>query len=303
MAGLWSIPRLTTLLLNGRRVKTIIRYSMIDIDHSTFKAEVGNESLNVARAALLFARGIAYPDLRPSRYITRLDHWADAASRKMTAKRAIQRTRQLFEFMFDEVGLQGNRDDYTDPRNSFLNEVMDRRLGLPITLSVIFLELAGRLNLNAEGVGLPGHFIVAAYDEEDQRHLFDPFNSGVAVTEQQAIEIVRRTAGYTGSVNPSWFDALAPRAIIARMLFNLRGTYIAREAWNETLATLDHLRALQPSVAEHSRDMGLAYLRKSEPRKAVEMLEQYLVLKPDAADVESIRNSLAPLIDRLARLN
>jgi regulator of sirC expression with transglutaminase-like and TPR domain len=87
------------------------------------------------------------------------------------------------------------------------------------------------------------------------------------------------------------------------MLFNLRGTYIAREAWNETLATLDHLRALQPSVAEHSRDMGLAYLRKSEPRKAVEMLEQYLVLKPDAADVESIRNSLAPLIDRLARLN
>jgi len=276
---------------------------MTDIDSSTFKAEVGSESLNVARAALLFARGVAYPDLRPSHYIARLDNWADGASRTMTAARAIQRTRQLFEFMFDEVGLQGNRDDYTDPRNSFLNEVMDRGLGLPITLSVIFLELAQRLNLNAEGVGLPGHFLVAVTDEEDQRHLFDPFNSGVAVTQAQAVEIVRRTAGYTGSINPNWFEAIPPRAIIARLLFNLRGTYIAREAWDETLATLEHLRLLQPNVAEHSRDMGLAYLRKSEPRKAVEMLEQYLALKPDAADVESIRNSLAPLIDRLARLN
>jgi len=276
---------------------------MTDIDHSTFKAEVGNESLNVARAALLFARGIAYPDLRPSHYIARLDNWADEASRKMTAARSIQRTRQLFEFMFDDVGLQGNRDDYTDPRNGFLNEVIDRGLGLPITLSAIFLELAERLNLNAEGVGLPGHFIVGVYDEEGQRHLFDPFHSGVAVTRDQAIELVRRTAGYTGTINPDWFDSTPPQAIIARMLFNLRGTYIAREAWDETLATLEHLRVLQPNVAEHTRDMGLAYLRKSEPRKAVEMLEQYLVLKPDASDVESIRNSLAPLIDRLARLN
>ena len=159
------------------------------------------------------------------------------------------------------------------------------------------------LEFKYRGVGLPGHFLVAVTDEEDQRHLFDPFNSGVAVTRDQAVEIVRRTAGYTGSINPNWFEAIPPRAIIARILFNLRGTYIAREAWDETLATLEHLRALQPNVAEHSRDMGLAYLRKSEPRKAVEMLEHYLALKPDASDVESIRNSLAPLIDRLARLN
>jgi regulator of sirC expression with transglutaminase-like and TPR domain len=231
-----------------------------------------------------------------------LDEWADAARRVMTSASVLRRTVQLFEFM-NGIGLRGNRTDYTDPRNSFLNEVMDRGLGLPITLAIVFLELAQRLEIAAEGVGLPGHFIVAICDEAGERYFFDPFNNGAALTRDDALALVRRTTGFEGGVNEEWFASTTARALIARLLVNLRSNYIQKEMWAECLVVLAHLRVLQPEVAEHARDMALAYLRHNEPRSAVTMLEQYVTQKPNASDIEPLRRALGPLIERLAKLN
>ena len=136
---------------------------MIAIDQSSFKQEVrAANGPGLARAALLFAREIAYPELRPSEWLARLDHWADDVQGRIPADEPPwEQAQRLSDFLFSEIGLRGNREEYTDPRNSYLNEVMERGLGLPILLSVIYVEVATRLGLQAAGIGLPGHFVAA----------------------------------------------------------------------------------------------------------------------------------------------
>ncbi len=275
-----------------------------DIDQRTFAEEVsGAQPIHLARAALLFARGIAYPDLRPSVYLERLERWAETARARSAADvSALARAMTLTRFLFDELGLLGNQEDYYDPRNSFLNDVIDRRRGLPISLSVIFLDLAQRIGLIAEGIGLPGHFVVAVRTPE-ARIFLDPFHGGMMLTMEDMVHLVGRATGYDGPLRPEWLISMEPDAILARMLLNLLGLYLHQEQWSLALATVEHLHTLHPDTPDYLRDLGLLYARTRALRRAVECLEEYLQRFPTAADADVIRQTVAVLVEQMARWN
>ncbi len=274
-----------------------------DLDSLTFAAEVRGAEPGLARANLLLAREVAYPRLRLGPYLAQLDAWAAAARDRMPRSESpLGRAVRLAQYLFDEVGLAGNTEEYDDPRNSYLNEVMERGAGLPIALSAIFLEVAGRIALPAEGIGLPGHFIVAVR-EGGLQHFLDPFHGGMPLERDDMAALVRRITGYEGGLRPEWLQPQPPRAILARMLFNLRGVYAQREAWPQALAVLERLRLLQPIVPDHLRDIGLLRWRAGARRAAVEALESYLLAAPAAPDAGQVQQSLNALLAELARLN
>jgi len=276
-----------------------------DIDLATFHSEVraAGEDLSPARAGLLFAREIAYPDLRPSDYLAQLDDVAMAA-RVALAPHATAETRgfALAEFLFQSLGLRGNRADYYDPRNSYLNEVLGRRLGIPISLSAVYLEIGQQLGLPVAGVGLPGHFVVAVDAPAGPLYL-DPFNGGARLTLEDCAQRVRSASGYSGVFDPRWLTFTPPREIVARMLNNLRGFYVQVENWPLAIAVLERLRELQPGVPAHLRDLGLLHYRNGALRLASSLLDEYLAREPDAADFDAVRQSRDLLVEHLVRLN
>jgi len=278
---------------------------MRDLDRTTFKTEVqaAGQKLSPARAGLLFARELAYPDLRPSDYLVQLDDLAAAAHPSVeTHRTARDRGLALAEFLFQRLNFSGNRLDYYNPLNSYLNEVLDRRLGIPISLSVIYLEVGWRLGLPVVGVGLPGHFIVSVTDPSDPLYL-DPFQGGVVLTVEDCARLVQEASGHRGRFDPHWLAPTAPREIAARMLNNLRGFYAQKEDWLLVMAVLEHLYALQPEVSAHLRDLGLVHYRNDSFQRALQFLDQYLSREPDAPDFDSVRQSRDLLFEHLMRLN
>ncbi len=214
----------------------------------------------------------------------------------------LAQARALGEWLFQQLGFSGNTADYADPRNSYLNQVLERRLGIPITLSVVFLEVAQRLGLPAEGVGLPGHFIVSVAGEDAPVYL-DPFHGGRELTLDDCAELVRRSAGVDGPFDPQWLAPTPPRDIVARMLNNLRAFYVSVEDWPLAIKIAERLAVLQPAVAAHLRDLGLLHYRTGAFGKASALLNEYLVRDPGAPDVTAVRESRNRLLDELARLN
>jgi len=273
-----------------------------DVDELTFAEEVNRPEPGLVRAALLFAREIAYPDLRPSRYLMRLDEWAEAATFHMRRDKPLERGQALARFLFSDLGVEGNDEEYYDPRNSYLNEVMDRRLGIPIALSALFLHLAERTGLEAEGIGLPGHFIVAVRDD-NIAHYFDPFEGGAQVAEEDLREMIERRTGYRGAFNPEWLQPVGIPAMLARMLYNLRGVYLGQNEWPKAVLAVERLTLLQPHVAAHRRDLGFILARAGRPLAAAEQLSRYLLLEPDADDAAMVRESMNALAARGGRLN
>jgi regulator of sirC expression with transglutaminase-like and TPR domain len=162
--------------------------------------------------------------------------------------------------------------------------------------------MAGRLGLPAEGVGLPGHFVVAVR-LPGERLLLDPFNEGALLTDEAAARLVEQSTGLAGPLRPDWLAPASPQAIVTRMLLNLRGVYVQRESWAKALAVVERLALLQPDEAEHLRDLGLLHFRGGARRQAADLLEQYVLRRPAAHDADLVRRSLAAMLDEMARLN
>lgn len=276
---------------------------MLDLDHTTFAAALGaaGEALDPVYANLLFAREIAYPALRPSEYLFQLDGLRAAAAPAVAAA-PTQPAQALADFLFGAGGFQGNRADYGDPRNSYLNDVLARRLGLPISLSVLYTHLARALGLPAQDIGLPGHFIVAVGEGAAVQYL-DPFNGGARLSRADCAQLVTRATGYTGRFDPRWLAPTPPRAIVARMLNNLRNTYTEAEDWPLTIRVIERLRELEPDQSGHVRDLGMVYYKDGAYNRAAQLFHEYLTLAPDAADAGTVRQSRDLLLDELARLN
>jgi regulator of sirC expression with transglutaminase-like and TPR domain len=164
------------------------------------------------------------------------------------------------------------------------------------------MELGQRLGLPVEGVGLPGHFIVAVQAEAG-RYFFDPFNGGAEVTEDDAARLVHDSIGHTGALAPNWMSPTPPRAILVRMLNNLRNTYIEQNNWGQAIAAVEHLGELQPDLPDHLRDLGLLHYRNQSPRRAFSLLEEYLTRAPEAEDANDIRARVAVMLDQYTKLN
>lgn len=214
----------------------------------------------------------------------------------------LRRLHRLREFLFEEQGFRGNVEDYYDPRNSFFNDVLDRRLGIPITLSLLFVEVGRRLGLAIDGIGLPGHFIVG-FDAGECRVLLDPFDGGAVLTPEGCQRLVARALGRTVRLQDQHFAVVTKRQFLIRMLDNLKGIYFKREAWDKALWVCDRLVVLDPENSCEVRDRGVALVSMGELPRAAADWESYLRHRPEAPDAESVRARLRRVRQALAALN
>jgi regulator of sirC expression with transglutaminase-like and TPR domain len=269
----------------------------------TFQDELRLSPINLPRTALRLAQEIAYPQLNTDYYLKRLDKLANTAWQAVPqAAPVLYRASALAEYLFHDSGFRGNEAHYTDPRNSYLNEVLDRRLGIPLTLSLVFVAVARRLQIPAYGVGLPGHFIVGVREERTV-WFFDPFHGGERLSVADCGRLVRQTAGYEGPFDEAWLAPAAPRDILARLLNNLRIVYVQREAWPQALAVLEHMRLVQPERPQLLRDMGLIHFEMGDMWQATQFLEGYLERAPEAVDAAVVRQRVAIGLDNWVRMN
>lgn len=255
------------------------------------------EELDLGRAALLVAKE-EYPQLPVERYLTRLDALAEEVRDHLGGEPAPPVVlRELTEVLFTRHGFQGNREEYYDHRNSFLNEVLDRKLGIPLTLGVVVMEVGRRLDLPLEGVNFPGHFLVRAPGEA-MNLLVDPFEGGRILFEDQTQELLDRVYGGMVRVQPGFLEPVGPRQVLARLLRNLKGIYLNEEDGPRAVAVLERLLLLEPDAPAELRDMGTLLARMGRTTEAREPLERYLAVAPDTGDARRI----ASLLDRLRRM-
>ncbi len=195
--------------------------------------------------------------------------------------------------LFDELGYSGNHDEYYDPRNSYLNQVLDRRLGNPISLAMVQMEVARRLGIPLDGVSVPGHFLVRL-PVDGGLLVMDPFNGGRPLAVEELRERARPHLGETpdDGVLAQILSPAPHRAILVRVLRNLHGLYAETGQWDRAARSADRVLRLTPGQPEALRDRGLAYLELDHLSGARQDLGRYLELAPDAADAETIRERL-----------
>ena len=254
-----------------------------------------DEELDLASAALLIAKE-EYPALDLSEYRARLDRLAERARPRLqaTGSNPFAVIDALNTCLFVEEGFRGNTDEYFDPRNSFLNEVLDRKCGIPITLSVIYMEVAGRLGFPVRGVGFPGHFIVR-HATEGRDILIDPFHQGEILMPEDCRGRLRAVFGAEVPFDTRYLDSVGKRQIITRMLENLRSIYMKSEDHGRALRVIDRLLALSPDEPGLLRDRGYCHLKLCYYDRAVNDLEQYLRAWPAAGDAATVRRTIVSI--------
>lgn len=268
-----------------------------------FLDELQLVEINVPRAALQISRAVAYPNLNVATYMNRLHELSEEAAESIDENAAVSlQAEQLSAYLFQTLGFRGNSEQYNDPRNSFLNDVLDRQIGIPITLSIVYVDIATRLGIPAYGIGLPGHYIVGVREREADIWL-DPFYGGRRLDLTDCSEVIRMATGYEGPLEASWFAPYPPRAILARILSNLRSGYVASGAWTQATDVIQLLRQVQPTEAEHLRDLGLVHYHQQHLPKAAHYLNAYLQQKPDATDAQLIREGIKNILDEWVPMN
>ena len=261
-------------------------------------------NIELDRAALLIAAE-EYPSLEVEEYLSRLDEFAENSRRRMTAdelRDSLLRAEILAHHLFGENRFAGNSKDYYDARNSFLNEVIDRGRGIPIALSVVFIEVARRLGIQLYGVGLPGHFLVK-YSDTANEVFFDPFNGGKILTENDCRQKVEEMYQGRVSFHPTFLKAFTKKQILSRMLQNLKGVYFNTGELNKAFGVIERLVLLNPDSMEEIRDRGLVNFARKKYVLARPDLEAYLQALPDAQDQEQVRKALNELRQKQAQLN
>ena len=261
-------------------------------------AQSPEEEIELDRAALALA-ATEYPGLDIAQEIAAMDSLAAGAARRLGDQRdPLSCVNTLSDYIFDEMGFRGNEEDYHDPRNSYLNEVLSRRVGIPITLSLVYIETGRRLGVPLLGVGMPGHFMVSHRDVDD---LFvDPFNGGILLTEEECAERVRQVTLGGVAWDRRHLAPIGNREFITRMVRNLKGAYLDRQDHARALRMIDWLLVAQPEAAQERRDRGVVRYRLGDYSEALDDLRAYLASPAPIADAEAIRGLIARIEGRAA---
>ena len=263
----------------------------------------GSEAdLNLAEAALLIAQE-EQPELDVAAYLGRLDALAERVRSRLPEAPSFADTIQaLNTVLFEEEGLSGNQTDYHDPRNSFLNEVLDRKLGIPITLSLVYIEVGNRLGVPLVGVGFPGHFVVK-YAGPDGETVLDPFQAGSRVSQVQMEDKLRSMYGpnnpFAGQL-PKLLAAVGKKDMLLRMLRNLKQIYTQKEDFERALSVAERILLVAPDHPVEVRDRGAIHHRMGHQQLAVRDFQRYLQLAPKADDAKAVR---AVMVRTMAQLN
>ncbi|MBI4482757.1 MAG: tetratricopeptide repeat protein [Acidobacteria bacterium] len=260
------------------------------------------EGLPLAEAALLIAAE-EYPDLEISRYLRRLDHMALQIRRHVGESREPGRMiQQLNHHLFALEGFRGNEERYFDPKNSFLNEVLDRKVGIPITLSVVYMEVAQRLDFALLGVGFPGHFLVK-YASPGLEIVIDPFHQGALLTEEDCQRRLDQLYGGSVRLQPVFLSAVTKKQILTRMLTNLKGIYMHARDYARALGIVEMILLLDPRSPQEVRDRGLLYYQLECYSWALHDLQAYLTLAPQAEDQAEARQYIQVIRELMTRMN
>lgn len=263
----------------------------------TALAEADDEQVPLLGCALLIARD-EYPDLDVAACLAQVEaHAASLRPVVETLDDAPLKMQAINRRLFEELGYAGNHDEYYDPRNSYLNMVLNRRLGNPISLAVIQMEVARRLGVPLDGISFPGHFLVRL-PVGDGMLVMDPFNRGRPLGTE---ELRRRAKPHFGDDVPddALFDILSPapnRAILSRILRNLHALYVGNGDWARAVRCMDRVLSLQPDNAEALRDRGTGYAEMGHVAGAARDLGEYLQRWPDADDAHEVRGQLLALL-------
>jgi regulator of sirC expression with transglutaminase-like and TPR domain len=261
-----------------------------------------DDRVDLACAALEIARD-DYPDLDVAGYLRRIDQIAVHVMERLESEKTVyHRIAALNSVMFEEHGFHGNRRNYYDPKNSFLNEVIERKMGIPISLSVLYMEVAQRTGLPLYGVSFPGHFLVK-YSDDRERIVIDPFNAGEVKSRESLGQLLKSLYGGKVTLVDDFLEPVTKKQIIRRMLNNLKMIYLQEKNFLKILAVLQRLVVLDPSSAEDIRDRGSVYLKLECFQYALADFESYLGLVPNAKDADAVREEIVALRKQVQQIH
>jgi regulator of sirC expression with transglutaminase-like and TPR domain len=265
--------------------------------------DLDEHQISLARAALTIAR-MEYPILDVDKYLERLD-WYAARVEQMLPD--LPETDQVItavnRVLFNEEEFRGNAEDYYDSRNSFLNEVLDRKIGIPITLALVYMEVAQRIGFPLFGVGMPGHFLLKHYDVDGTETLIDPFHHGTIVSHADCQNRLDQIYAGQMPLQPEFLNTVTRRQLLTRMLNNLRQIYLSQRDFKRALVVVDLVLAIHPRSAEDMKERAMLRYSAGQLRGAAEDLETYVRMAPDASDADEMRQTALSLRRRLATLN
>jgi regulator of sirC expression with transglutaminase-like and TPR domain len=255
-----------------------------------------DEQINLAEAALYIAQE-EYPDLEIEAYFNALDTMAAEVEERLPSERyPLRLIQSLNHYLYDDLGFVGNTSDYYDPRNSFLNDVIERRTGIPITLSLVYMEIARRIDFPMVGVGMPGHFLIRP-SIEDMEIYVDAYHGGETLFAEDCQNRLNQIYGQSVELQPAFLQPIGPRQFLARMLTNLKMIYLNRDQAQKSLAAIERILLLFPDASLELRDRGILHYHLGAWSEAYQDLKTYLAKVPDAEDAAAIQQ----LIDRIAQ--
>ncbi|PIG94782.1 SirB1 family protein [Gloeocapsopsis sp. IPPAS B-1203] len=253
-----------------------------------------DEQIDLAKAALYIAQE-EYPHLDIEEYLNALDTMAAEVREQLPSERYPLRIVQTVNhYLYDDLGFTGNTSNYYDPRNSFFNDVIERRTGIPITLSLIYLEVTKRIDFPMLGIGMPGHFLIRP--NVQQMEIFvDPFNCGEILFPEDCQDKLSQMYGQPVTLQSSFLEAVSRRQFLARMLTNLKFAHLQKEQLTKALAAVERILLLFPELPTELRDRGLIRYQLGYWSAAVSDLQAYLEKVPYASDATVIRRLLNQL--------
>src|SRR5215469_11148782 len=274
-----------------------------------FEAMIVGEdaAIDLAQAALLIAKE-EYPDLNIAYYMEKLDYLAQQVwgvlglSRADTTHQFPQE--QVLEAMnrvlFDQEDFHGNSKDYYDPRNSFLNDVLERRTGIPISLSLLYMEVGRRVGVQIDGIGLPWQFVVR-FNLPGGMIYIDPFERGRLLSEQECRQRVKRALKGKKSFDPLWLEPVSHKQLLVRLLSNLKHIYFRKGDYVRALAACDRILLLTPDSPFERRDRGAIHLQLKQYARALRDLVLYVELAPRASDTSKVKRQIQEIRQLIAQ--
>jgi regulator of sirC expression with transglutaminase-like and TPR domain len=276
---------------------------VIEVFAALVRPEIDDERIDLVRAALTFAR-IEYPELDIELYVRRLEALASrVAARIPETGDPGQSVAALNHVLFQEERFRGNSVDYYNPQNSFLNDVLDHRLGIPITLALVYMEIGRRVGFPLFGVGMPGHFLLKHYEVSGSSFLIDAFDRGMVLSEEDCQKKLNEIYSGQLTLRPEFLLPVTRRQMLTRMLNNLKVIYLERRNFRRAAQVVDLILVIYPRSPEDVKHRAVLRYNLDDHRGALEDFEVYVKMSPDASDTEEIRQLALSIRRSLAMRN
>ncbi|HKW76689.1 MAG TPA: transglutaminase-like domain-containing protein [Terriglobales bacterium] len=270
---------------------------------SQVQSGIEDERIDLLRAALAFSR-IEYPQLDPAPYVHQVEDFARRVAERIDdPDEPAVCIAAMNQVLFQEEMFRGNTVDYYSPRNSFINDVLDRRLGIPITLALLYLEVARRAGFPLFGVGMPGHFLLKHYDVSGRSILIDAFNCGAIVSEEDCRKKVKSIYSGQITLQPEFLLTVTRRQMLTRMLNNLRTIYLSQRDFRRAVRVVDLILVIYPRSPEDVKQRAALRYNLNDFSGALADFEEYVKMAPEASDAEEIGQTALSLRRQMAMMN